>query len=50
MMSVRASGGARVESPEALQKAFDAKHNHYVNVIDQYKENGTRTVPQERRE
>lgn len=42
-------GGARVESPEVLQKAFDAKHNHYVNVSNQYKENGTRTVPQERR-
>ena len=32
------------------EKTFDAKHNHYVNASNQYKESGTRTVPQERRE
>ena len=39
----------RVSLVYHYEKTFGAKHNHYVNVIDQYKENGTRTVPQERR-
>ena len=48
-MSVRASAVPGWNRPKPSQKAFDAKHNHYVNVSNQYKENGTRTVPQEGR-